>query len=194
MLNQKNNKKDEPQKQTVSFKATLGPKGAKKETVAWTVDASEATSTATVVNGKLTMDAPKVGDVFKVTASVSTGAKATATVRIMNKTTAVAIAKQDTLKDGEPVLYTDTEKKGKPVNNTAEITLGGNFKMYPFVKTSAWNKAGENNSEGVTYTINKKGIVTIGSDGTVYGIKPGTVTITAKTPTNKKTTLKVTVK
>lgn len=199
VLNQKNNKQGVAQKQTVSFKATLGPKGAKKETVIWTLDA--ATSAAELKNGKLTMNAPVVGDVFVVTASVPTGAKATATVKILNKTTGVAIAQKADLNDGAPELFTWTNPKNqKTTNNATEVELGGKFKMYPFVNISAtkgtadWKTAGATNCEGVTYTVNKKGIVTIGSDGTVYGIKPGTVTITAKTPTNKKATLKVTVK
>lgn len=193
VLNQKN-KNGKPQKQTVSFKATLGPKGYKKETVTWTVNCDK--TKAEVNNkGKLTMKAPEVGDVFVVTASVPTGAKATATVKILEKTTSVAIAKQAELVDGAPVFYADALKNNKPVKNTANIVLGDSITMYPFVKTTEWNTAGTGNVEDVTYSVNKKGIVTIGSDGTVYGIKPGTVKITAKTPTGKqKTTLTVTVK
>lgn len=53
--------------------------------------------------------------------------------------------------------------------------------------------AGTNDCENVTYSVNKKGIVSIDSDGTVHAINKGTVTITAKTPLGKKATLKVIV-
>lgn len=74
--------------------------------------------------------------------------------------------------------------------------------MYPFVNVgkdsktanASWKAAGaDKKTEDVTYSVNKKGIVTVTSDGKIYGIKKGTVTITAKTPMGKKGTLKVTV-
>ena len=198
VINQKD-KKNVPQNQSVSFKATLGPKGYKKEAVTWTVDCVKGD--ATIANGKLTMVAPVVGDEFKVTASVPTGAKATATVKVLAKTTGVAIAQEPVLAEETqtPVLFETENKKGKLVANTEEVVLGESFVMYPFVNVSAvkkgndWHAAGTDNCEDVTYSVNKKGIVSIASDGTVYGIKPGTVKITAKTPTGQKTTLTVTV-
>ncbi|MBD5483922.1 MAG: hypothetical protein HDR18_00075 [Lachnospiraceae bacterium] len=195
VLNQKNNKKSEPQNQSVTFKATLGPKGVdnKKNPITWTVTPDEKAS----INdkGKLTLTKPVVGDEFVVTASVASGASATATVKIVNKTEAVAIAKTDVLgDDGAPQLFTETVKN-KLTSNVKNITIGDeSFKMYPYVKVgSEWQPAGSDKCEDVAYTVNKKGIVTIDSDGTVNPIKNGTVTITAKTPLGKKTTLKVVV-
>ena len=200
VLNQKD-KKNVPQKQTVSFKATLGPKGvdSKKNPVAWSVTPEKKADGTTIASmdtkGKLTLTAPVAGDEFVVTAKVPSGAYATATVKIVNKTDAVAIAQKDVLgDDGAPQLFTETVKN-KLSSNIKYITIGGeSFKMYPYVKVgSAWQPVGSDKCEDVAYTVNKKGIVTIDSDGTVNPIKNGTVTITAKTPLGKKTTLKVVV-
>ena len=42
--------------------------------------------------------------------------------------------------------------------------------------------------------MNKRGIVTLTNSGKIYGIKAGTVKITAKTASGKKATITVTVK
>ena len=197
VLNQKD-KNNVAQKQTVSFKATLGPTGVDKKTVVgWDVDTSKATTRATIdTKGKLTMDAPVVGDVFVVTAKVPSGAYATSTVTIVSKTTGVAIAEAELVEGKEPVLFND------PKANTRTATIGETFKMYPCINIGGkndanWKAAGATATgdvrEDVTYSVNKKGIVNIDSDGTVHVINSGTVTITAKTPLNKKATLKVTV-
>ena len=186
---------NEKKAQTVQFKATQGPKGA-KETVTWTATVN-GVAYPNIKSGKLTIPkGGKVGDVYTVTAKTTTGMSATATVKILKKTTSVAI--HDAPKGN---IFIDTSGK-KPANNTTRIGLGGDgFKMYPEINIGKSTKAadlefvtpGEDDTETITYSVNKKGIVSISADGTVIGLKPGTVTITAKTPTGKKATLKVIV-
>lgn len=94
------------------------------------------------------------------------------------------------------------------------LKLNGNIeemstKMYAFVNIgtttkaddAVWKTAGDSGeadgklfaAENVTYSVNKKGIVSIDKDGNVFALTKGKVTITAKTPMGKKATLTVTV-
>lgn len=214
VLNEKTKKvsgKLEVQNQKVALKATLGPKGVNtKEAVHWSVKQNGEELVATKdlglldKQGKVTktsisvnLPTPQVGDVFEITARTDSGAFATSTVTIVNKTTSVAIAREELGSDKKPVLFKGKDgKKEKDNVKTAEV--GDEFKMYPCINigtTSDTNfyTAGTNDCENVTYSVNKKGIVSIDSDGTVHAINKGTVTITAKTPLGKKATLKVIV-
>ena len=206
VLNQKVKNVGKPtaqtQKQTVSFKATLGPTGVNKNTVVtWGVDASKATTTASINKGTLTMDAPVVGDEFVVTAKVPTGAYATATVKIVEKTNNVEI-KNDEGSAFEEYDYKPNGDLKKTYKNTKWLTPGGSDLLDGSTHMNAWidvkdaelKKAGTENREDVTYTVNKKGIVSIDDNGNVYALKAGTVKITAKTPLGKKATLTVVVK
>lgn len=207
------------QPQNVALKATLGPKGVDTKTaVNWTVEkvkgAEDGTAAPADKNGNLItkasvtvkLEKPEIGDEYKITAWTKSGASATATVKIVTKTTSVAIAKSSKLTDATeaakpaPQLFT-TPKGSKEVANTLSMKLGDDpVQMYPFVNigksTKAlevdWKDAGTETYEGVEYTVNKKGVVNI-IDGKIYAVNSGTVTITAKTPLGKKATLKVTV-
>lgn len=200
--------------QKVALKATLGPKGVnKKEEVYWNVrkngteleltqnlglldrNGNEITKASVSVN----LPKPEVGDVFEITASTESGAYAMSTVTVVNKTTSVAIAKEALGADKTPVLFTEPKGNGT-ASNTKNAVLGDTFKMYPCINIgenattkTEYYTAGTTNCENVTYSVNKKGIVTVDSDGTVHAINKGAVTITAKTPLGKKATLKVNV-
>lgn len=208
------------QDQKVTLQVTFGPKNAdksQKKIDSWAVYKNGkmiagpvmTTGKKPAVNtaAKLTynLEGPKAGDVYKITAKSITGATATSVVTIVEPTTEIAIVK--TLKDGEIERFT-TEVKGKTKTNETVLTIGTDpsltmqpvinigtavNKVKPTTPPANWVAAGTNNTEQVTYTVNKKGIVTIDKDGNVYAVKKGVVTITAKTPTGKKATLKVTV-
>lgn len=191
--------------QAVTFKATQGPKGA-KETVTWTATENGKSFTGITQKGKLTIPANTgVGTVYTVTVKTATGMSATATVKILEKTSAVEIHnKANGTSDDrfDDPTYKDNGdiKKHKWNNTTTKVGKDGSFKMYPEIKISDGNGGtkfvtpGTENAETITYSVNKKGIVNIASDGTVTGLKAGTVKITAKTPTGKKATLTVVVK
>ena len=218
VLNQKIQKKAGEEviaDQKVALKATLGPKGVKKEAVYWSVkeNGTELTDLKalglkdnkdklkTAANVSINLPAPAIGDVFEITAKTESGAYAVSTVKIVNKTTSVAIAKKSLGADRTPVLFSEKNKQGtKDVLNTKNADLGETFKMYPCINIGKDAKnnvdyytAGTENCEDVTYSVNKKGIVTIDNDGTVHAINKGTVKITAKTPLGKKATLTVNV-
>lgn len=184
--------------QTVTFKATQGPKGA-KETVTWSATKNGVKYDNITQKGKLTIpkgeDNQVIGDVYTVTVKTATGMSATATVKILEKTSAVEIHETA----GGDRFDAGSGTKHKWNNTTTKVGKAGSFKMYPEIKISDGNGGtkfvtpGTENAETITYSVNKKGIVNIASDGTVTGLKAGTVKITVKTPTNKKATLTVVV-
>ena len=206
-------KSNAPTNQAVSLKVTLGPKGVNtKEAITWEVKqtkdkgvkvANAEYESAKDAKGKdltkasasVNLPTPEVGDQFVIKASTKSGATATATVNVVTKTTAVAIAEKTGLKaDGnKQIPYTFNK-------NTRDAKIGETFTIYPYVnvgtaKAPDWQAAGASAAvEDVTYSVNKKGIVTVEADGTVHVLNKGTVTITAKTPQGKKGTLKVVVK
>lgn len=200
--------------QNVALKVTLGPKGVgRTETITWDVKKIAGEPDGTDVpqikvrgqlvdtdklNATFILKKPEIGDKYVITATASTGASATSTVEIVSKTQGVAIAKEaelDTTKTpAAPVTYE---------RNQTTMDIGDSFPLYTFVNigTNAkdkanWKEQGESGTgfkaESVTYSVNKKGIVSI-RNGKVVGIGKGTVTITATTPMNKKATLRVTV-
>ncbi len=217
VLNEKRQKKSGVEviaDQKVALKATLGPKGVKKEAVYWSVkeNGTELTDLKalglmdnkgklkTAANVSVNLPAPAIGDVFEITARTESGAYAVSTVKIVKKTTSVAIAEEKELADKTPVLFSEKNKQGKDVLNTQNVGIGEKFTMYPYInvgkdaKTNVeYYAAGTENCEDVTYSVNKKGIVTIDDDGTVHAINKGTVKITAKTPLGKKAVLTVNV-
>ena len=195
--------------QKVALKATLGPKGYnKKETITWTVRKNNGEpetltdkkgTPITAANASVTLTGPEIGDVYTITAKAKSGVSATSTVTIVTKTQAVQIAKEDTLNaDGVPEAYTQ---------NKETIKIGESLEMHTFVNIStdkkipAWKLAGTSDlagtekfvAEDVTYSVSKKGIVSIDQYGNVFGLAKGKVTITATTPMNKKAKLTVTV-
>ena len=202
--------------QKVALKVTLGPKGVNKnEAITWSVSKTvgEADGTAVPQTGKganakdttktsatFTLVSPEIGDEYIITARTASGASAKSIVKIVKKTQGVQIAQSEQLgEDKKPVPF----KEGKK-NNTKNIAIGEDFQMFTFVNVGKdaranadWKEAGDSGedfvAEDVTYSVNKKGIVSIDKDGNVFGLKKGAVTITAKTPMGKKGTLKVNV-
>lgn len=208
-----------PKSQNVALKVTLGPKGVKTNTekLTWSVVKTKGTADDTVVptigsgaNKKNTdklsatfkLVAPKPGDEYVVTAKSTTGVVATSTIKIVQKTTGVEISESSTLVNGapDPVHYRPVGKT-KDVMNKKEINIGDDLQLYSFVNVGAnakdkkdWKTAGSDGTiEGVTYSVNKKGIVSIDSQGHVVGLGKGTVKITAKTPMGKSKAITVVV-
>lgn len=209
------------QPQKVALKATLGPKGVgKAEKVHWSVvqtagadhsgelanlktlglqdkNGNEITKASISVN----LPAPKVGDVFVITARSDSGASATSTVTIVKKTTAVQILNKATGSEFEKA----NPKPNKPaIKNTVAMKAGESVQMISKINTKStkdsgfaqdWTLAGTDNRENVEYTVDKKGasVVRVDKDGNIYALKAGKATITAKTPLGKKATLKVEV-
>lgn len=187
--------------QNVALKSTQNPKGA-ADNVIWTyertksaegsVDGNKVTSSGkNNVNGKLELANAQAGEVYKVTATTVTGASATATVRVLQKPTAVEIH------DGVNGSTFSEVNGTRTIKNTKYVELGEPFTMYPEINVGTkndpqWKTADGKTVENVVYTQSGKGkVIIIGN--VVYGVKEGKVTITAKTPNNKKTTLKVEV-
>lgn len=200
--------------QKVALKATLGPKGVKNEAISWSVKENGEPLTdlralgledargnvKTTASVTVNLPTPEIGDVFEITARTKSGAYAVSTVTVVNKTTGVAIAKQALGADKMPVLFTEQNNAGREIANTKNAVLGDTFKMYPCINIGKnattetdYYTAGTANCENVTYSVSKKGIVTVDEDGTVHAINKGTAVITAKTPLGKKATLKVVV-
>lgn len=152
------------------------------------------------------LKAPEIGDVYKVTAQAGT-ASATSYIYILDQTKSVKIAKEVTKEtDGLKV----TEFKNGNKIDACQMTIGGDsIKMIPVINLGtprvpnyhemAEVTVDENNKvtgaveKNVTYTVNKKGIVTIDDQGNVYAVKKGKVTITAKTPSGKSGKLTIDV-
>ena len=208
-----------PKSLNASLKVTLGPKGVKtnKEKITWSVTKTHGVDDGTAVpqikvsgqnvptnklSAKFKLMAPVAGDEYVVTAKSSTGVVATSTIKIVQKTTGVEISESNVLTDNAPVpvQYTPAGKTS-PVKNKTEIDIGDDLQLYSFVNVGAdaknnknWKLAGsENTIEGVTYSVNKKGIVSIDSQGHVVGLAKGTVKITAKTPMGKSKAITVVV-
>lgn len=202
-----------PKSQNVALKVTLGPKGVKTnaEKLTWSVEKTKGTADGTEVpkigkganakptdklNATFKLVAPKIGDEYVVTAKSSTGVVATSTIKIVQKTVGVEMSSQSALgSDNKPVIF----KEGK-ANNKKAIEIGDSFRIYSFVNVGesaakpTWKAAGsEDTIEGVTYSVNKKGIVSIDKNGNVVGLGKGTVKITAKTPMGKSKTITVVV-
>lgn len=196
---------------------------ADKKIEKWTVKNVKTNEVTTITSGKgnnvknvtalsatAKLIAPKVGDEYIITAKSITGMTATSTVKIVSPTQSAKFADGNELVDKTYGSGNNakTIKEPKAYNrNTKEMTVGGTEQLYPYInigkdakQNADWKKAGDAPkdggyiTEGVTYSVNKKGIVTVDSNGKVYAVKKGNVTITATTGTGKKATLKVTVK
>ena len=196
VINQKESK-GAVQSQKVSLKATLGPKGVNtKEPITWsivkiagnpdgTVAPTDKKGPITKSSVKVELKKPMTGDIYKVTARTKSGASATTTIKVLEKTNSVVLAKgaeSTELFAKSITMYTGDKEQVFP-----RIKLKGKETLYvPGDKV--------NSIEDVEYSLSKKGIVSIDEDGNIYAIKKGSVTVTVKTPTNKKATLKITVK
>lgn len=168
----------------------------------------KADSTGTLVNktsAKITFtDKVAEGSYAIVTAKAANGATTTARVTMCKKTaklefrtnrqsTTAKITGKQKIGVGEQFMI-----DGKAASlddmlvviNTAKKKSGSTVKT-PEVSNAANKVAAD--YEKVTYTVNKKGIVTIDEDGYIYGVKVGTVKITAKTPSGKSVSLTIQV-
>lgn len=154
--------------------------------------------------GKFELTAYKPGDEFVVTAMDKSGATATATIKIVTTSTDVTIWKTD--KDEE---FSYLNAKGNPVKKAVKLGIGESVTLRPMVNVGYkntneakqqapdWVEPGDNGvkytdrvAAGVTYTVNKKGFVTI-EGNTVRRVKAGSVTVTVKTEDGKSYKLKI---
>lgn len=216
---QKKGKNEVTKAQNVALKVTLGPKGvaSNKETIKWKVEQTAGTmkteedDTASIkrlagnkvntkANATVVLPKPEVGDEYVVTATASTGVVATSTIKIVKKALAVEMSPSNTKgSDEKPVIFTDSTKNNK--KNQKTITIGGDFDIYSWVNVGTnanagkdWKLAGSvTGVQDVTYSVNKKGIVSVDREGHVVGIGKGTVQITAKTPMGQSKKLTVVV-
>lgn len=159
-------------KKTVAFTAVQAPKGAKKEKITYSL----------VTNGTTVKDATIDSNKGKVTVPATAAAGQKIVVRaavgdITTEGTILVIAKSKS----KVVFENPAIKKNK-----LEVKTGDKVDLKPTLDP-------KNNYDAITYTISKKGIVAVDAKGMLYALQPGTVTVTAKTTSGAKTTLKVTV-
>ena len=180
-----------------------------KETITWSMTGTKAGDKNTKIEitnkGKVTFGKDsgyKAGDTYTVTATSQSGVKATATIEIVSPSTAVRVAKNA---QGEEFTY--TPPKGKVKANTTQLALGESVTLFPQVNVGGtgkgkspapdWIAPGQYSTEdttryaaGVTYSVNKKGIVQIVGD-TVYRVGNGKAVITIKTTDGKSCKLTI---
>lgn len=216
VLIEKKNKAGEAQNLKISgLKATFGPKkankSAEKKIATWEIKKSTDTKWTIVPKSKTnsapntsttltyTLAAPKAGETYYVRVTTSGGLTRTSTVTIVSPVTELAISKEaltDTVI--APKIYND----GK--TGQCKVEIGGTVPMYPCVNIGTkadkeWKAAGESGigylaDSVVSYSVNKKGIVSINQKtGVVKAMKDGKVTITAKTASGKSAKLTVIV-
>ena len=149
---------------TAKLYATITPSNATNKSVTWS---SSNSSVASVSGGKIT--AKKAGS-CNITAKTSNGKKATCKVTVKAKPKTVAVT-------------------GIKLNaSSVTITAGKTYKLVATISPSnATNKK-------FTWYYSDSAVATVSGNGVVTAKKPGTCTITAKTPNGKKATCKVTVK
>ena len=206
----------ESAKQTVKYTATIDKKSTSKvKDIVWRASLLNSDdelvrniNASDIKNGSVTLaqGSYMAGQKLKVTAvlkdtddKTSDSVSATVITPIVSPSAAVKIASDPEGKN----IYTDGKKQ-----NQTTIYLEGDketsITLYPKVnvgdkKTEDWANPGKSNEAGtkiaadITYSVNKKGIVSI-VDDEVRGIKDGTVKITVTTADNKKATLTVVVK
>lgn len=174
-----------------------------KETITWSMTGTKAGDKNTKIEitnkGKVTFGKDsgyKAGDTYTVTAISQSGVKATATIEIVSPSTAVRV------KDKDGNDFTLTPSKGKPKANTTQLALGESVELFPQVNVGKskpeadqkWIEAGKaedgKKAAGVTYSVNKKGIVQIVGD-TVYRVGNGKAVITIKTTDGKSCKLTI---
>lgn len=160
-------------KKTVSFTAVQAPKGAKKEKITYSL----------VTNGTTVKDAAIDSNKGKVTvpATATAGQKIVVRAAVGNITTEGTILVIGKTKS--KVVFENSAIK----KNKLEVQTGDKVDLKPALDPL-------NNYDAITYTTSKKGIVAVDAKGMLYALQPGTVTVTAKTTSGAKTTLKVTVK
>lgn len=206
------------------LKVTFGPKqankSAEKKVAKWEIQKKgDADWTPIMKKDKYdtsasltyTLTTPKAGDEYTVKVTTATGLTRTSTVKVVSPVTEVALSKSPVVQSSTTLeYYTDSASKNK--QNQTRVEIGKTITVYPAINigtknSKIWMPAGASGEvtvsgsnvtyaadEVVTYTVNKKGIVSIDSKtGVIKAMKDGTVKITAKTATGKSTTLTVIV-
>lgn len=152
---------------------------------------------SSTASNKLQFTNAKVGDSATVTITAANGAKATVEVNVVNPTTKLEF-RTGVAFDANGKVST----AGSKVSKAQSLEVGSAFEYNLNAMTVINSKVGTSSTEwlpgaegyeDVTFSVNKAGIVTIGRDGTVYGVKAGTVKITAQTPSGKKATMTIKV-
>lgn len=197
-------------KQTVKVTAAL-PKNTttNAKNIKWRAFIGNEEITGSIKDGKtgsivLPANSYKAGDIITVYASVKdiqdgttdqakVGATSTIEIPVVMPSKAVEIRNKNDLDDkNEPKVFN---------KNKAEIKVAEGLDITARVNVSTtkttdfrdpYTEENKGKVAGVTYSVNKKGIVTI-IDGKVKGIMPGTVKITATTSDGKKGSLTVKV-
>ena len=153
--------------------------------------------TSTSTTFKASKNNYKSGDQFRVTAKAPSGVTASAIITIVEPTKKLTLKEVGTSGNTE-FTRNKTELDITTKDGKSSLTL------YPeiLLNNSQTKKAGEKyeaegsdplQTAGVTYSVSKKGIVSIVGD-TVYAVAPGKTVITAKTDDGKSYKLTVTVK
>jgi len=176
-----------------------------KETITWSMEGTKSGDKNTKIEitqkGKVTFGKDsgyKAGEKYVVTATSQSGVKATATIEIVSPSTAVRV------KDKDGNDFTLTPSKGKPKANTTQLALGKSVELFPQVNVGGtgkgkspapeWITPGSSKegkyAAGVTYSVNKKGIVQIVGN-TVYRVGNGKAVITIKTTDGKSCKLTI---
>lgn len=183
------------------------PKNATKESLRWEIVESTCDSASIAYASNNTkFDAKKYvagtasaklsfgegvayGDTVTVKVTAANGASQLIVVNVVKPTTKVE-------------FRTDVEKATTKISKTQELKVGAtyDYNLYDLATIISGKganatavKAGTPEYEDVTFSVNKSGIVTIGQDGTVYGVKAGTVKVKATTPSGKSATLTIKV-
>lgn len=157
----------EGKKKTIAFTAVKAPKGAFGD-IKYEILSSD-TEGVTITKNKVSVPATaKAGDVIVVQASVG-DITAVGEIRVIKSKAKVSFENANITKNKLNLVQGDV------------VSLGA--KVTPDI------------NEELTFTVNKKGIVSVTEDGTVYALQPGTVKVTAKSTSGAKATvtIKVTV-
>lgn len=160
-------------KKTVSLAVVQEPKGTKKAQIEYQITYKDCAD-ASISNNKVTVPASaKPGNVIVVEAKVkNTNITAYATIQVIGKKATLTF-NNTKITNNKLNLYV-----GDRENLRAELTQAEGES--PWIDT-------------ITYSVSKKGIVAVDKAGNVTALQPGTVTVTAKTLSGAKKTVKVTV-
>ncbi len=174
--------------QNVSLKVSKQlPKGA-KEDITWTIEETNSTATFGFKSGKASVASitansvkvvvptdAKLGDYVVVKATAASGATEYATITVCNKTS--------------KVQFTDTKNvmKNATVAVGDKLVNGTNFAIEVLSAATDANY----NEDIVSFTANNSNVRIEGD--VIYVLKSGKTTITAKTASGKKATLKLTI-
>ena len=157
---------------SVTFTAVKTPKDS-KGVITYSTDYDKA-SVPNATKGKVAVAANAVaGDVITVTATADTGVTTEGEILVLGGKTVITMTPK---LDGNAVAY----KSNK-------------FSMEQGTQVDLNAVSSNENDPVVSYTMSKKGIVSVDEDGTVYGLFPGKTKITVQTLSGVKKAVTVTV-